>query len=98
MPSENRSEYVSIPLIRPKAFQLFTRTAASVIEQDSRESSPSLRAPQRRAQPKRPVVHDHYFRLTRHLAHSSRRDGARQSEGGHHEWARPCHWHLWSIV
>jgi hypothetical protein len=42
MASEDRTEYFGIPLIRSETCQLFTGTAAPVIEQDGGERSVAL--------------------------------------------------------
>ena len=48
MASEDRTEFFCIPLVRSEALQLFTGTAAAVIEQDGGERSAALWAPDHR--------------------------------------------------
>jgi hypothetical protein len=45
MASEYRSEFLGISLIRSESFQIFTGTAAAVIQQDGGELAAALRAP-----------------------------------------------------
>ena len=54
MPSEHRSEYLSLPLVRPKPFQFFSGAAAAVVEQDRGKRTAALKAPEQRVQGDRP--------------------------------------------
>jgi len=65
--SEDRTEYFGIALLWAEAFQLFTGTAAAVIEQDGGEGSAALRAPDHRVQGNRSVVDEHGLRPARRL-------------------------------
>jgi hypothetical protein len=68
MASEYWSEFLGIALIRSEVFQIFTGTAAAVIQQDGRERSGALRAPYHRVQDSRPTVDRHRFWPARGLA------------------------------
>src|SRR3977135_156265 len=90
MASEYRSEFLGIALIRPKAFQIFTGTAAAVIQQDGGERSAALRAPQHRVQGSRPTMDDDGFWPARSLA-PGRRYRECYNERHQNERVHLCH-------
>ena len=80
IPGEYRSEYVSLPLVRSKPFQLFTRAATAVIEQDRGKPAAALGAPEQCVQRDRPVVQYDGFRTARRMVRGRRREPGRQNQ------------------
>src|SRR5437773_8692188 len=90
MASADRTTFCSILLVRSEAFQIFTGTAAAVIQQDGGERSTALRAPQHRVQGSRPTMDDYGFWPARSLA-PGRRYCECQSQRDQNERVHPCH-------